>query len=99
MARAALSDADYYRKTRRNLRLRRLIGVLVITGFAWGLFWIFAVSGLADPVFAAIGPFYEKAGAMINNPLGIDWGDKLMKIATIMIPHLGMLFFIFDNEH
>lgn len=99
MARAAMTEVEHYHKARRRLRLRRLIGVLVIVAFGWLLFWVFAMSGLADPVIQTIGPFYKKAGAMINDPLGIDWGDKLMAVATIMVPHLGILFFIFDNEH
>lgn len=82
----------------KALNIRRLIGVLIIIGLIWGLFWLIFLSGLADPAIAMITPVWQSAASMINDPLGIDWGGKLMAIAAVIIPHIGMLFFIFDNN-
>lgn len=80
------------------LSIQRLIAVAIIIAVAWGLFWLIFRSGLADPAIAMITPVWDSTVKMIEDPLGIDWGGKLMAIAAIMIPHLGMLFFIFDAD-
>lgn len=82
---------------RRSLRIRRLIGVLLIMAMVWGLIWLIFISGIADPVIEAAKPVYHQAAAMINDPLGIDWADKLVAIMAIAIPHIGMLA-LFDDS-
>lgn len=90
-------DAHYARH-RRSLSIRRLIGVGIILAFLWGVFWVFFLSGYADPLIAAVEPAFTTASAMINDPLGIDCGGRLIAIAAIAIPHIGLLMFIFDDS-
>jgi hypothetical protein len=52
---------------------------------------------LADPVVMAIEPFLGSAAALINDPLGIDWGGWLIGLAVVAIPHVLLLAFLFDS--
>ncbi|MFE9245239.1 hypothetical protein [Nocardiopsis sp. NPDC006938] len=83
---------------RRSLNLRRFIALCVVVVMLWGLFWLVFQSGLADPLVVLVGPAIEHLIAMINEPLGIDWGGQLLAIAVIGIPHLLVLLFIFDQN-
>lgn len=81
------------------LSFQRLLAVAIIIAVGWGLFWLLFRSGLADPAIAMVTPIWDSTVKMIEDPLGIDWAGKLMAIAMVMVPHLGMLFFIFDADH
>jgi len=83
---------------RRSVNLRRLIGAVVAVVMLWGLFWLVFQSGLTDPVVEVAGPVFDRLIAMINEPLGIDWGGQLLAVAAIIIPHLLLLLFIFDEN-
>lgn len=80
------------------LSIQRLIAVVIIIAVGWGLFWLIFRSGLADPAIAMITPVWDSTVKMIEDPLGIDWAGKLMVVASVMITHIGMLFFIFDAD-
>ncbi|KOX14025.1 hypothetical protein [Nocardiopsis sp. NRRL B-16309] len=82
----------------RSLNLRRLLGACIAVAMVWGLFWLLFRSGLTDPLLEMAAPGYERLVAMINDPLGIDWGGRLVTIAAILIPHLGILLFVFDEN-
>lgn len=88
---------ERYARHRRGLRIRRVIGVAVVLALVWGIIWLGFFSGLADPVIAAVQPFMDGAAVLINDPLGIDWGGKLVGLAIIIIPHIALLLFIFDD--
>lgn len=90
-------DDELYVRRRRGLRVRRLVGVAILLVFVWGFIWLAFFSGLADPVAAAAAPFLDKTAALINDPLGIDWGGKLVAVALVVIPHMGLLLFILDD--
>jgi hypothetical protein len=83
---------------RRSLSVRRLIGACVAVAMLWGLFWLIFLSGLTDPLTEMASPVVDRLIAMINEPLGIDWGGHLVAIAAIIIPHLVLLLFIFDGN-
>ena len=83
---------------RRSLNVRRLLGACVAVAMLWGLFWLVFQSGLTDPLVELARPGFERLIAMINEPLGIDWGGRLLAIAAIAIPHLLLLVFIFDQK-
>lgn len=85
-------------KSRKQLNISRTIAVAIMLAVLWGLFWVFFISGLADPVIEAATPAYTHVANLINDPLGIDWGGQLMAVALIMVPHLGILFFMFDDS-
>ncbi|MEV2278285.1 hypothetical protein AB0I72_22135 [Nocardiopsis sp. NPDC049922] len=84
--------------SRRSLNLRRLLGACIAVAMIWGLFWLLFLSGLTDPLTEAVRPGYDRLVAMINEPLGIDWGGYLVAAAAVVIPHLGLLLFIFDEN-
>lgn len=84
-------------RLRRRLNIRRLIGVIIILLLVSGIIWFCFFSGLADPVVMAIEPFLGSAAALINDPLGIDWGGWLIGLAAIVIPAGLLLLFIFDS--
>ncbi|MEU3016584.1 hypothetical protein ABZ635_04205 [Nocardiopsis sp. NPDC007018] len=86
------------RRGQRSLSLRRLIAVGIAVAMLWGLFWLIFQSGLTDPVVELADPVIDHLIAMINEPLGIDWGGRLLAIAAIIIPHLLVLLFIFDER-
>ena len=83
---------------RRSLNLRRLIAVVIAVAMVWGLFWLLFQSGLTDPMVELAGPVFDRLIAMVNEPLGIDWGGQLLALAAIIIPHLLVLLFIFDQN-
>lgn len=91
-----LNGADSH--GRRSLNLRRLLAVCVAVAMLWGLFWLLFQSGLTDPVVQLASPVLDRLIAMINEPLGIDWGGQLLAVAAIIIPHLLVLLFIFDQN-
>lgn len=91
-------EDEPYARYRRNLRIRRLIGVIIILAAIWGIIWLCFLSGLADPVVMTVEPYLNQAASMINDPLGIDWGGWLVGFAVIAIPHIGFLLFIFDDH-
>lgn len=84
-------------RRRRRLNIRRLIGVMIILVMVSGIIWLCFFSGLADPVAMAIEPFLGSAAALINDPLGVDWGGWLIGLAAIVIPVGLLLLFIFDS--
>ena len=81
---------------RRSLSLRRLLGAFIAVAMLWGLFWLIFQSGWADPLVQLATPAIEQLITMINDPLGIDWGGQLLAFAAITIPHLLILFLIFE---
>ncbi|WP_431872699.1 hypothetical protein [Nocardiopsis eucommiae] len=81
---------------RRSLSLRRLLGAFVAVAMLWGLFWLAFQSGLAAPLVELAGPAIAQVIAMINDPLGIDWGGQLLALSAIAIPHMLVLLFIFE---
>ncbi|GAB5079689.1 hypothetical protein [Arthrobacter sp. AD-310] len=94
-----IEDEDgRYVRHRRNLRIRRLIGVTIILTALWGAIWLCFLSGLADPLIAVAAPAFNAAAALINNPLGVDWGGWLVGAAAIIIPHIALLLFLFDDS-
>lgn len=82
----------------RTLNVRRLLGACLAVVMLWGLFWLLFLSGLTDPLLDLARPGFEYLVAMINEPLGIDWGGRLLAIAAIIIPHLLVLLIIFDQN-
>lgn len=82
----------------RKFRVRRAIGIALILAILWLVAWLLFFSGIADPIVLAATPAYNQLAAMINDPLGIDWGGKLMLAAAVIIPHIGLLMFIFDDQ-
>lgn len=62
-----------------------------------GIIWLCFFSGLGDPLVMAIEPFLGSAAALINDPLGINWGGWLVGFATIAIPLALLLVFLFDR--
>ncbi|MET3172878.1 UNVERIFIED_ORG: Fe2+ transport system protein B [Arthrobacter sp. UYCu721] len=90
-------EDERYARHRRRLSIRRLIGVVIILTVIWGIIWMGFFSGLADPVIRTVEPFLSTAAALINDPLGIDWGGWLVGLAVIVIPHIAFLLFIFDD--
>lgn len=97
---AATSSAvrSPWQKHRRKLRLRRGVAVFVILWVLIGLVWLVKFSGLLDPLLEMAAPHYDAAAAMINDPLGIDYGGALMQIAGFFILHIGAIMFIFDER-
>jgi Fe2+ transport system protein B len=96
--RAQEYEDERYARYRRGLNIRRVIGVAIILTVVWGVFWLCFLSGLADPVIMTVEPFLSSAAALINDPLGIDWGGQLVGIAIIVIPHIALLMFLFDDS-
>lgn len=84
-------------RRRRGLRLRRLLGIGILASMGWGAYWLIALSGMADPVLLIIEPLYHQAAEAINDPLGVDWGDKFLALATVFISHIGMIFYVVDE--
>ncbi|WP_017605625.1 hypothetical protein [Nocardiopsis alkaliphila] len=82
----------------RTLNLRRFLGACIALAMLWGLFWLLFLSGLTDPLLELARPGFDYLIAMVNEPLGIDWGGRLLAIAVIAIPHLLVLLFIFDQN-
>jgi hypothetical protein len=87
-----------YGRHRRNLKMRRLIGVGVILAALWGAVWFCFLSGLADPLITLMAPAFNNIATLINDPLGIDWGGWLVGAAAILIPHIVLLLFLFDDS-
>ncbi|WP_017544022.1 hypothetical protein [Nocardiopsis prasina] len=83
---------------RRSISVRRLLGACIAAAMLWGLFWLLFLSGLTDPLLEIARPGFDRLIAMINEPLGIDWGGYLVAIAAVVIPHLVLLLFIFDGN-
>lgn len=97
------SDAATTRTRRRKrLNARKLIVIACFAAFIWLIVWIVLFSGIAapvvDPLVAALTPFYQSAAAIINDPLGVDWGEQFFVAATIILPHFGLLAFMFDDS-
>lgn len=82
----------------RTLNVRRFLGAFIALAMMWVLFWLLFLSGLTDPFLELARPGFNYLIAMINEPLGIDWGGRLLAIAAIIIPHLLVLLFIFDQK-
>lgn len=84
-----------------SLRIRRLIAVALIMATFWGLFWLFFSSSYGEPLAQGLKPITEPTWnflvAVINDPLGIDWGAKLVALGGLIIPHMGMLAIIDDR--
>lgn len=81
-------------KHRREMFTRRLIGVLIIAALIWLAIWIV----LWSPASAYTVPAFNKAAAIINDPLGVDWAGKVLGIATIAAMHMGMIEFLFNSR-
>lgn len=79
-----------------RLAARRALGVAIALGMFWLLFWAVRFSGFADPVLALVQPHLDQLGSLIDDPLGIDWGAQLAGWATLLIPSIGILLFLFD---
>lgn len=84
-----------------SLRVRRLIAVALIMATFWGAFWLFFSSEYAEPITQGLKPITEPTWnflvTVINDPLGIDWGAKLVAIGGLILPHMGMLAIIDDR--
>jgi hypothetical protein len=91
-------EDDRYVRRRRSLRVRRFIGAAIIAAAIWGIIWLSFFSGFADPVVMAVEPYLNRVAALINDPLGIDWGANLVGFAVILIPHIGLVLFILDDH-
>lgn len=96
--RALEHDDERYTRYRRGLNFRRLIGGIIILAVIWGIIWLCFFSGFAEPIITTAEPIISKAAALINDPVGIDWGGWLVGIAIVAIPHIAFLFFIFDDS-
>lgn len=80
----------------RRLLVSRLIAVGLMASAFWGIWWFFTSSSYAEPITSVISPYWNQAVALINDPLGVDWGGILFGVAAIIITHLGMISFLFD---
>lgn len=100
-SRGASTSARPRTRASTSLRIRRLIAVALIMVTFWGLFWLFVSSDYADPLTQGLKPITEPTWnflvTVINDPLGIDWGAKLVAIGGLIIPHMGMLAIIDDR--
>lgn len=89
---------DPWKKRRRRLHVRRAAAMFVILWIIIAVIWLVKFSGLLDPLLEITDPAYNAVVAMINDPLGIDYGGIMLNVASIFILHIGMLMFIFDRR-
>lgn len=86
------------RPYRRPARLARIIAMVFILAVFWGAIWLVFFSGLAEPVLAVIEPYTDKVAALINDPLGVDWGGYAVAIIAAIAPVGIMLLILFDDR-
>lgn len=83
---------------RRKITVRKKVGWLIIVALLGGMAWLLLFSGMAEPITLAISDLYAQAATLINNPLGIDWGDKLIGAIAVILPMILLLLFLFDQK-
>lgn len=76
----------------KALRIRRLIGVTIMLLVVYAIFHVIYFTDLLEPVLAYTGPIKD----------GIDWvmADPTRAwtaLAVLIIPHIGLYYFIFDD--
>lgn len=92
------SSAHRLRPRSSKLFVRRLIGIAFIAAVVAAVIWFVLYSPIGQNAFAQVRPVYHKAMAMINDPLGIDWGGQFMSIAVLLISHIGLYMMFFDDK-
>lgn len=80
-----------------SLRIRRLACCALVMMFITAAVWIFLLSDIAKPITEPIKPYWNDLAAMINDPMGVDWGAKLVGAATLLMGHLGLLAILDDR--
>lgn len=85
-------------RPRRRFNVRRFIGVLIILLILGALAWLLLFSGIAEPVVTTVSSLYSNTAAMINGPLGIDWGGKLLAVGMTVLPVIVLVLFLFDDR-
>ena len=84
-----------------NRLFRYFIVAAIITSFILGTGWFISASPYAEPLKQALQPVAEPTWnflvAVIDDPLGIDWGAKVFTVAALMLPHMGMLALLDDR--
>lgn len=85
-------------KPPRGPKIRKAIGIILIMAIVWGVIWLIFYSGYADPVIAAVGPWYDSAVTAVSDPLGVDWAGHAMMIAAIIVPHMALIMFLLDEQ-
>ena len=81
-----------------KLLVRRLIAVGIILAVFWAAYWFIMHSPYWLAAREQIMPAYNSAAALINDPLGIDWGGQLVTIGAFVMGHLGFILFLFDER-
>lgn len=85
-------------RPRRRFNVRRFIGVLIILAVLGSLVWLLLFSGVAEPVVMTVSSLYNSTASMINDPLGIDWGGKLLAVGMVVLPVVVLVLFLFDDR-
>lgn len=81
-----------------KLLVRRLIAVGIILAVFWAAYWFIMHSPYGLVAREQIMPIYNSAAALINDPLGIDWGGHLVTIGAFAMGHIGFILFLFNER-
>lgn len=87
----------WHRRQISPLAKRRMIvlSALLLLGLAA---WAWVTSPLAEPYVGAFMPYYDQAVAATNKVLNMERSDLLIAAAAVIIPHIGMIFAIFELD-
>lgn len=97
-------DEDYYeprrrrRRDHRRFRPQRVLPLIIALALFWGIGWFVYSQGYLDPLIEIATPMWNKLAALIDDPLGVDWGGMFIKIASVAILHIGLILMLFDND-
>jgi|SRR5699024_4872969 len=76
-----------------SLALRRTVGITLMAGMAFAIYWIIFHTTIAEPVLALISPMQDGVDWILEDP-----SRAWMAVAAIVIPHIGMYYLIFEDR-
>lgn len=86
-------DPEELHRAKKSLRRRRLIALGLALAAICGIYYLITSTDVLGPVTAALGP----VGAFISEAAD-DPQKALITVTAAIIPMLGIMYYIFENE-
>lgn len=86
-------DPEAERQAKKSLRRRRLIVLALMLVTVYGIYHLFAYTGVLDPVMAVLGPARSFIADAVEDPQ-----KALIAAAVAVIPLMGTMYYIFENQ-